>query len=207
MIYNTNDSLQKVFVMNNVVETVKEKLLEYVKQSCEYDRQDSWNKHIYQHIKNVYRYAHDLAIKRGADVEICELGALFHDMSKVANFGPRDEHEKYGAQMARSILTELGYPDNKIDLVEKCVLHHSSDKDCTRDTLEEQIVADADVISHLDGIPFLFFLAYNRKQLSAEKGSEFVKNKLTQDFQKLSPQGQKELKERFDIIMKMLFVE
>lgn len=55
----------------------------------------------------MFKHSHDIAVKRGADVEVCELAALFHDMAMVADFGPRDEHEKYGAQMAHSVLTEL----------------------------------------------------------------------------------------------------
>lgn len=92
--------------MQNIVEIVKERLLEYTQKSFEKDGYDFWN----EHIKYVFQNAHDLAIKRGADVEICELGALFHDMAIVADFGTREEHEIYGAKMARSMLTELGYP-------------------------------------------------------------------------------------------------
>lgn len=187
--------------MQNIVETIKERLLEYSQKSFAKDGYDFW-KH---HIRYVFKYAHDLAVKRGADVEVCELTALFHDMSMVADLGPRAEHPKYGAQMARSMLTELGYPNDKIDLVEKCVLHHSSDWQGSRNTLEEQIIADADVLAHLDSIPSLFNLAYNRRKLSMEEGREFAKNKLIGDYKKLSPQAQKEIKERFDTVMNVLF--
>lgn len=187
--------------MQNIVEIVKAKLLEYTKKSFEKDGYDFWN----EHIKYVFQNAHDLAVKRGADVEICELGALFHDMAMAAEFGPREEHEIYGAKMARSILSELGYPAEKIDLVEKCVLHHRGSKDDSRDTAEEQILADADVIAHFDNIPSLFSLAYNKMNLSIPEGKGFVKNKLMRDYRKLGPESQKELKERFDTIMDVLF--
>lgn len=189
--------------MKNIVEVVKEKLLDYSKKSFEKDGYDFWN----NHIKYVFKHSHDMAVNRGADIEVCELSALFHDMAMVADFGPRDEHEKYGAQMARSILTELQYPNDRIDLIEKCVLHHRGSKNDKRDTVEEQILADADVIAHFDSIPSLFSLAYNKMNLPLDRGIEFVKNKLIGDFQKLSPIGQKELKERFDTIMKVLFIE
>lgn len=189
--------------MLSVVEEIKERLLEYSKKSFEKDGYDFWN----NHIKYVFKNAHDLAVKRGADVEVCELAALFHDMAMVADFGPREEHEKYGAQMARSMLTELGYPNNKIDLVEKCVLNHRSSGGKTRDTAEEQIIADADVIAHFDSIPSLFSLAHNKIHLPMEEGRKFVKNKLTRDYNKLSPEGQKDLKERFQTIMNVLFVD
>lgn len=189
--------------MKNIVKIVKEKLLEYSQKSFEKDGYDFWN----NHIKYVFKHAHDLAIKRSADVEVCELAALFHDMAMVADFGPRDEHEKYGAQMAHSMLTELKYPNDKIDLVEKCVLHHRGSKNTPRKTKEEQILADADVIAHFDNIPSLFSLAYNKLGLSMDEGREFVKNKLTKDYKKLSTNGQKELKERFNTIMDVLFME
>ena len=189
--------------MPNIVEIVKEKLLDYSKQSFEKDGYDFWN----NHIKYVFKHSHDMAIKHGADVEVCELAALFHDMAMVADFGPRDEHEKYGAQMANSMLTELNYPKAKIDLIEQCVLHHRGSKNDVRNTKEEQILADADCVAHFDSIPSLFSLAYNKIGLSMEEGKEFVKNKLIRSYQKLSPEGQKELKERFNTIMTILFVE
>lgn len=189
--------------MKNIVETVKNILLNYSKESFEKDGYDFWN----NHIKYVFKHSHDMAINRGADVEVCELAALFHDMAMVANFGPRDDHANYGAQMAHSILTELGYPSDKMELVEKCVLHHRHSWNKPRETMEEQIIADADVIAHLDSIPSLFSLAYNKIGLSMEEGKEFVKKKLMGDYTKLSSQTKKELKERFDTIMKVLFIE
>jgi len=189
--------------MSNIVEAVKSKLMGYNQKSLERDGYDFWN----DHIKYVFRHSHDLAIKRGADVEVCELAALFHDMAMVANNGPRDEHEQYGAKMAVSMLIELDYPKDKIDVVEKCVLHHRGSKNDTRDTLEEQILADADVMAHFDSIPSLFSLAYNKMGLPVEEGRDFVKRKLIGDYKKLSPEAQKELQERFDTIMKVLFVK
>ena len=189
--------------MQNIVETVKEKLMEYNKKSFAKDGYDFWN----NHIKYVFKHSQDMAIKRGADVEVCELAALFHDMAMVADFGPREEHEKYGAQMAHSILTDTGYPADKMELIEKCVLHHRGSKKDPRTTPEEQILADADVMAHFDSIPSLFSLAYNKMGLSMEEGKEYVKNKLIRDYEKLSPQSRKELKERFDTVMNVLFVE
>lgn len=40
-----------------------------------------------------------------------------------------------------------------------------------------------------------------------EEGRDFVKRKLLGDYDKLSPEGRKELQERFDTIMSVLFVE
>lgn len=189
--------------MKNIVESVKEILLKYTKESFERDGYDFWN----NHIKYVFKHSHDMAIKRGADIEVCELAALLHDIAMAADFGPREDHANYGAQMAHSILTELNYPKDKMELVEKCVLHHRHSWAKPRETMEEQILADADVIAHLDSIPSLFSLAYNKIGLPMEEGRDFVKRKLLGDYDKLSPEGKKELQERFDTIMNILFVE
>ena len=62
-------------------------------------------------------------------------------------------------------------------------------------------------MAHFDSIPSLFSLAYNKIGLPMEEGRDFVKRKLLGDYDKLSPEGRKELQERFDTIMSVLFVE
>lgn len=187
--------------MNNIVETVKKELLKYTIQSYQKDGYDFWD----DHIKYVFQNSKMLAAKRGADVEICELAALFHDMSMPAEFGPREKHEIYSAKMARSLLIDMRYPEEKIELIEKCILHHRSSKDTTRNTLEEEIIADADVMAHFDNIPSLFSLVYRKMQLPVSEGREYVKKKLAKDYKKLSSTAKEEMKERFEAIMKVLF--
>lgn len=187
----------------NIVEIVKNKLIDYSEQSKTKDGYDFWN----EHIKFVFKHAGDLARKYNADIEVCELAALLHDIAMPAENGPREEHHIYGAQMAQEILSELNYTQNKIDLIKKCVLHHRGSKDEVRETIEEQIVADADVMAHFDNIPSLFSLAYNELKLSVSEGAEYVKNKLLRDYKKLSPQSKELLKDRFDTIMSVLFLD
>ena len=78
-----------------------------------------------------------------------------------------------------------------------------------RNTIEEQCVADADVIAHFDCIPSLFHLAFGgtEKNMTLEDGTEFVKRKLERDFNKLSDRTKEELKERYENIVEILFVE
>jgi uncharacterized protein len=189
--------------MKNIVEAVKEKLLEYNKTHFEKSGYDFWD----EHIRLVFQNARDLAVRRGADIEICELAALFHDMALPAEIGDRNEHEKHGAKMARAMLAGLGYPKEKIELVEKCVLHHSGGKGYSRDTVEEQIIADADVLAHFDNIIILFNLTFSKMKLSISDGRKYMKSRLMGDWEKLGPESKKDLKERFDTIMKVLFAK
>lgn len=106
--------------------------------------------------------------------------------------------------MAYSLLKEYGYDDQKIFLVQKCIKSHRGSIDAKRDSLEELCVADADAISHLDNIPSLLYLAYCQKGMGIEEGKEFVKEKLTRSFQKLSTESQKYYQGKFENAMGVL---
>ena len=109
---------------------------------------------------------------RGADIEIVELGALLHDIAMPSEYGEREQHHIYGAEIAEQLLTELNYPKERIEQVKNCVLNHRGSKDRPRNTIEEQCVADADVIAHFDCIPSLFSLVYKEMNLSISDGKE-----------------------------------
>jgi len=190
--------------MNEVVENIKLELLKRCQNYNEKHGYDFWN----DHIKYVVKNSIELAKKYNADVEIVELGALLHDISMPSEIDPRDEHHIYGAQIADELLTKLNYPEDKKEMVKKCVLNHRGSKNLVRDSIEEQCVADADVMVHFDCIPSLFHLAFGKNEMdkSIEEGTEFVKKKLERDFNKLSDRTKEEIKDRYENIMKVLFV-
>lgn len=189
--------------MSEVTEKIKEELLTRCKRYEEKNGYDFWN----DHIKYVAQNAIDLAKKYGADVEIVELGALLHDISMPSEYGEREEHNVYGAEIAEKLLGELNYPADKIEHVKNCVLNHRGSKDRPRNTIEEQCVADADVIAHFDCIPSLFHLAYRERNMSLDEGREFVRKKLERDYNKLSPRTRELLKDRYENIINVLFVK
>ena len=61
-------------------------------------------------------------------------------------------------------------------------------------------------MAHFDRIPSLFSLVYKDKNMSIEEGKEYVKKKLERDYEKLSPITKELLKDRYKMIMKVLFV-
>ena len=191
--------------MNEVVVSIREELI----KRCEaYNKKygyDFWN----DHIKYVVKNSIELAKKYGADVEIVELGALLHDIAMPSEFGPREEHNVYGVQIADELLTKLNYPEDRKERVKECVLRHRGSKSLPRNTIEEECVADADVMAHFDCIPSMFHLAFGKNDLdlSLEEGAEFVKKKLERDYNKLSDRTKLELKDRYENIMKVLFIK
>ena len=114
--------------------------------------------------------------------------------------------KKYGAEIAEQLLIELNYPKERIEQVKNCVLNHRGSKDRPRNTIEEQCVADADVIAHFDCIPSLFSLVYKEMNLSISDGKEYVRRKLERDYNKLSPRTRELLKDRYKNIVDVLFV-
>ena len=189
--------------MDNIVEKVKEELLKRCQIYKEKNGYDFWGDYIQYVVKNaVY-----LAKKYGADIEIVELGALLHDIAMPSEYGERDKHHIYGAEIAEKLLSQYGYPKEKIEQVKNCVLNHRGSQDRPRNTIEEQCIADADVMAHFDCIPSLFHLVYKEKQMNIDEGTEYVKKKLERDYNKLSSRTREELKDRYENMMKVLFVE
>ncbi len=188
--------------MSEVIEKIKQELLQRCEKSKQKDGYDFWN----EHIKLVVQHAVELAEKYNADIEVVELGALLHDIAMPSEYGPREEHHIYGAEIAEELLTKLNYPKDRMEQVKNCVLNHRGSKDKPRNTVEEQCVADADVMAHFDNIPILFALAYREMRLSESEGNEFVRKKLERDYGKLSPRTREVLKDRYENIIHVLFV-
>jgi uncharacterized protein len=188
--------------VSEITEKIKQELLVRCEKSKAKDGYDFWN----EHIKYVVENAVKLATEYGADVEIVELGALLHDIAMPSEYGEREQHHIYGAEIAEQLLSKLGYPEERIEKVKNCVLNHRGSKDRPRNTIEEQCVADADVIAHFDCIPSLFSLVYKDMNLSISDGTEYVRKKLERDYNKLSPRTRKILEDRYKNITEVLFV-
>ena len=189
--------------MSEVVESIREELIRRCKTYNQKYNYDIWN----EHIKYVVKNAVELAEKYGADVEIVELGALLHDIAKPSEYGPREEHHIYGVEIADELLTKLNYPEDRKERVKECVLRHRASSNLPRNTIEEEIVADADAISHFDCIPMLFHKYYYADRLSVKEGAEKVRKKLERDFNKLSDRTKELMKDRYENILKVLFID
>lgn len=188
--------------MSEITEKIKKELLIRCEKSKQESGFDIWN----NHIKYVVENAIELAKEYGGDVEIVELGALLHDIAKPSKIGTNEEHHIYGAEIAEQLLTELNYPQDKIQCVKNCVLNHRGSVNRPKNTVEEQCVADADAIAHFDCIPMLFSKAYKKLDLSLNDGKEWVRKKLERDYNKLSTRTKEKLKDRYINIINVLFL-
>ena len=117
-----------------------------------------------------------------------------------------EEHHIYGEKIAEELLTKYNYPQDKIERVKQCVLNHRGSKDLPRNTIEEEIIADADVMAHFDSIPSLFSLAFKELNLDLHEGTEYVKKKLERDYNKLSNRTKNILEERYSNIINRISI-
>lgn len=192
--------------MSETVNKVKNFVLEKCdthKKNPKFGYYDYWN----DHIKRVVYHAVNLAEKYGADVEIVELAALLHDVSMPSEYGDRSEHHIYSAEMSETLLTELNYPQDRVEKVKKCVINHSGRNAHLRSTIEEACIADADALAHFDRIPSLFSLAYNILNMKLDDGREYVKKRLQDDYNGLSDQTKQIHKDKIIAIIEALFVD
>ncbi len=187
-----------------IVEQVKRDVIEKIAWYKEQDEghYDFWE----NHIKYVYAEAVKLAEKRGADLEIVELGALLHDIALISRVGTKVDHHENGKIIAEQMLTKYNYPADRLERVLKCVLRHRSSKNA--ETIEELCVADADVLAHFDNIPMLFdviFVVNGEKDCS--RARELIREMLAKDFNDLSEETRKEFEGRYKTILDVVLGE
>lgn len=158
----------------------------------------------YYHIEAVVKNAELIAEKMGADKEVVIIAAWLHDIASITDYSMYEEHHVYGAIIAKEILNELHYDEEKTELVQKCVLNHRGSVNLDKNSKEELCVAAADAVSHFDSVPSLLYLAYVERKMNIEEGVEFVKAKLERSYNKLSDENKEFYKEKYKRAMAVL---
>ena len=187
----------------NMREDILENLQNEIYNRCQKET-NKFGMGCYYHIVAVVKNAEILAEKYGADKEIVMIAAWLHDIASITDYSLYELHHIHGAEMAYAILKEYGYDDKKISLVQECIKNHRGSVNLEKNSLEELCVADADAISHFDSVPSLLYLAYVQRGMEIEEGKEFVKDKLTRSFQKLSVESKKYYQNKFEKVMEVL---
>ena len=101
--------------------------------------------HDWEHLERVYKLSTMIAEKEGADIELCQVGALLHDIGRVIG----EPHNLTGRGRAKVLLRGMSYPSKKIDHVMRIIEYHSLGGLDKLESIEEKVVWDAD---KLDGI-------------------------------------------------------
>ena len=166
-------------------------------QNCEIGQ--TWKYHLYPVIKNALM----LADKYGADKDVVEVAALFHDYADLLDMNNRDNHHIMGAELAEEILLKDNYDKDFIEKVKLCILNHRASVVKNKFSIEEVCVADADALSHMDSVVELIcWRAYLGENIM--ECNNFVKRKIEKSYAKMSKETQKLVKDKYESIMKIL---
>lgn len=120
--------------------------------------------HDFEHVLRVYRLAERLARAEEADIAIVRAAAWLHDASGSApgnSAHVRAQHHLASAEFAGLVLSEKGWPPEKIEAVQHCIrAHRFRSQNEKPETLEAKVLFDADKLDVLGAIGAARTIAY-----------------------------------------------
>ncbi len=138
----------------DIVKSIKD----FVEEECSKPGSKYGHEPFTYHFISTVKYAGELADELGGDKEVILVAAWLHDIGSIIH--GRENHHITGAKIAEEKLRELNYPEEKIQLVKRCILSHRGSQRNDPQTVEEKIVADGDALSNFDNIPGIFKAAF-----------------------------------------------
>jgi uncharacterized protein len=176
--------------MSEIIEKIKN----FVEEECKKPTSKYGYEPFESHFISVVDYAKKLAHNKNIDLELIELAGWLHDIGSII-FG-RENHHLTGSEIAETKLKELNYPSEKIEIIKKCILNHRGPIGNPINSIEEQIIIEADSLSAFDNISGIFKAALvyeNKSQLEAKHS---VLDKLNRKWNQLSDEGKNLVKEK-----------
>ena len=155
------------------------------------------------HFVPMVKYALALADELEGDKEVIEISAWLHDIGSIMS--GRKDHHVTGAEIAEKKLREWGFPEEKIILVKNCILHHRGSQNFKQETIEEQIISEADALSNFDNIAGIFSAAFVIEKLNQGEAKISVRQKLERKWKQLHFEKSKQLiRPKYEAVMLIL---
>lgn len=170
---------------------VVDKIKDFVSEECNKPQSKYWVEPFEFHFTPMVEYACRLNDELWWDREVIVLAAWLHDIGSII-YG-RDNHHITWSIIAWEKLRELNYPEEKISLVQKCILNHRGSQSHDRFTLEEQIIAEADALSNFENLSWIFKAAFVYENLDQGQAKLAVKKKLENKYNQLHFKKSKEI--------------
>jgi len=103
--------------------------------------------HGFEHTERVVALCRVLGKRLGADMSVLIPAAILHDVGRG-----EESHAERGADMARHILTEHGFPGDILARIVEAVRVHSFSAGLEAASLEAQILSDADKLDAMGAV-------------------------------------------------------
>jgi uncharacterized protein len=116
--------------------------------------------HGLDHVLRVLAMAERIAAELGADLEVVRAAALLHDAAGADPRENRADHEGSSAAFARQVLEAEGWPEARVEAVAHCILSHRYRGKERPESLEAQILFDADKLDVLGAFGIARTLGY-----------------------------------------------
>lgn len=171
--------------------TIVSEIKEFVKETFYNPDSNYGSEPFVGHMIPMVRTSLLLADKLGADKEIVELAAWLHDIGSIVH--GRKDHHITSMQIAQEQLEKRGYPQDKIDLIKKCIHNHRGSRNDPRESVEEKIIAEADAIVNFDNLEGLFKAAFVYENLNQQEARKSVREKLIRKWNQLELKESKDL--------------
>lgn len=131
-----------------MLEAFEQQFIEFIKQEMQQDKAHDLN-----HITRVVKSAKALCQREGAKLEVVLPAAYLHDCFSFAKNHPdRAKSSQIAAVKAIDFLGQIGYPAQYFDAITHAIEAHSYSANIKPETLEAQIVQDADSLDGLGAI-------------------------------------------------------
>jgi uncharacterized protein len=130
-------------------------MLETVRDRARPYFEDAPPAHDWHHVQRVRTLAETLVDRHPEPVDerIVQLAVTLHDVGREReDRGEIDDHATWGAREAGEILADVGASDETSDAVRHCIRAHRYSNDVEPETLEAEIVSDADNLDALGAV-------------------------------------------------------
>ncbi|WP_394740705.1 HD domain-containing protein [Natronococcus roseus] len=130
-------------------------MLETVRDRARPYFEDAPPAHDWHHVRRVAALADTLVAEQTAPVDerIVQLAVALHDIGREReDRGEIDDHATWGAREGSRILADVGASEETIDRVRHCIRAHRYSNDVEPETLEAEIVCDADNLDALGAV-------------------------------------------------------
>jgi putative nucleotidyltransferase with HDIG domain len=141
-----------------------ERIAEFVKNRLEeskrlYPAQEHDAVYRWEHTLRVARYGEKIARAEGADVETAVAACLLHDVAHFEPMANHKNHGRIGALISRSLLMELGYPEEQVENTCYAIAVHVDGEAGFEnpETMFGKIVSDADNVDRFSAFRTLLY--------------------------------------------------
>lgn len=112
------------------------------------------NSHNWEHTERVLKLAVHIARKENADIFIVKIAAMLHDIGRFKEDDSKGkvDHAKYGAILARKILTKYKMKKEIIDKIIHCIEAHRFRGKVKPTTKEAKCLFDADKLDSIGAV-------------------------------------------------------